>query len=169
MQESRQPRILIVEGGSLTAIGLCEKVQLLDCITISDNSHSNNVIPLIEKEKPDLVLIDIRTQGESNGIEIAKSIKNKFQIPVIFITSSNEYSVLEQEKENLLPVLYQPSGRPSLAQGWIPYLAAGVVWMATLGVMTAGLPQQGVWMSYAGTGAVAGTIVYILMKGGISR
>ena len=101
MQESRQPRILIVEGGSLTAIGLCEKVQLLDCITISDNSRSNNVIPLIEKEKPDLVLIDIRTQGESNGIEIAKSIKNKFQIPVIFITSSNEYSVLEQEKENL--------------------------------------------------------------------
>jgi len=107
------------------------------------------------------VLLDRELPGNLKAEVLVNVINKRF--PDV------QVSIIEQEKENLLPVLYQPSGRPSLAQGWIPYLAAGVVWMATLGVMTAGLPQQGVWMSYAGTGAVAGTIVYILMKGGISR
>ena len=101
MQELRQPRILIVEGEAIAVIDLCKRLQSVGCFPISTNLCSKDTLTIIEKEKPDLVLMDIKIQGEFDGIELAKSIKNKFKIPVIFITSSAGSSILEQEKENL--------------------------------------------------------------------
>lgn len=40
--------------------------------------------------KPDLVLMDINLKGEINGIKAAKTIKEKFNLPVIFLTGYSE-------------------------------------------------------------------------------
>ena len=50
------------------------------------------------KIRPDLVLMDISLQGEMDGIETAKIINSRFNIPVIYLTSYIEKSVFEKAK-----------------------------------------------------------------------
>lgn len=48
---------------------------------------------------PSAVLLDIHLYGEKNGIEIAHILRNKFQVPVIFFTSSSDKITIEKAKE----------------------------------------------------------------------
>jgi len=47
----------------------------------------DDVFDLIESEKPDMILQDINLNYEINGIELARRIKKKFNLPLIFTTS----------------------------------------------------------------------------------
>ncbi|AWW31586.1 hypothetical protein DN752_16460 [Echinicola strongylocentroti] len=53
---------------------------------------------LFEKS-PAAVLLDIHLKGNSNGIDIAHDIREKFSIPVIFFTSSTDKETLNRVKE----------------------------------------------------------------------
>ncbi|GGF18206.1 LytR/AlgR family response regulator transcription factor [Echinicola rosea] len=48
---------------------------------------------------PAAVLLDIHLKGNSNGIDIAHNIRNKFNIPVVFFTSSTDKETLNKVKE----------------------------------------------------------------------
>lgn len=48
---------------------------------------------------PAAVLLDIHLKGNSNGIDIAHNIREKFNIPVIFFTSSTDKETLNKVKE----------------------------------------------------------------------
>lgn len=52
----------------------------------------------IEKHRPDLVLMDIRIKGEVDGISAAITVKENFNIPVIFITAYADRETLERAK-----------------------------------------------------------------------
>lgn len=51
---------------------------------IVDNSEE--AIKAAEKRKPDLLLIDFLLKGNLNGYEAGEIIKNKYKIPVIYMT-----------------------------------------------------------------------------------
>jgi AmiR/NasT family two-component response regulator len=51
-----------------------------------------------EENKPDLVLIEISIGGETDGIEAARSIYTKFNIPVVFITAVSDGDTIERAK-----------------------------------------------------------------------
>lgn len=48
---------------------------------------------------PDLILMDISLEGELNGIETAKILTRKFDIPIIFLTALSDKESLEDAKE----------------------------------------------------------------------
>ncbi|QDH79394.1 DNA-binding response regulator [Echinicola soli] len=48
---------------------------------------------------PAAVLLDIHLKGNSNGIDIAHDIRDKFNIPVVFFTSSTDKETLNKVKE----------------------------------------------------------------------
>jgi DNA-binding response OmpR family regulator len=41
----------------------------------------------IKNERPDLILIDINLPGSMDGTELARTIRDQFQIPFIFLTA----------------------------------------------------------------------------------
>ena len=52
----------------------------------------------VEAEPPDLVLMDIKLEGEMGGIEAAARIRDRFNIPVVYVTGYADEDVLERAK-----------------------------------------------------------------------
>ena len=53
---------------------------------------------LISTDRPDMVLLDIRLEGNSSGIEIAKNLRSE-NIPLVFLSANSSRKVLEEAKE----------------------------------------------------------------------
>ena len=52
----------------------------------------------VEDKNPDLVLMDIVLDGEMDGIETAKHIRSRFNIPVVYLTAYSDENILERAK-----------------------------------------------------------------------
>jgi DNA-binding NarL/FixJ family response regulator len=52
-----------------------------------------------EEAHPDVVLMDIGLKGEIDGIEAAKKIRERHQIPVIFLTGFADENTLAKARE----------------------------------------------------------------------
>lgn len=62
---------------------------------VNKYKSANNILKDIEKETPDVYLIDYRLPGNKNGIEIAIEVLNKFSSAnILFITA---YELLHKE------------------------------------------------------------------------
>lgn len=89
----KQPlRVLIVDDQLLVRAGICELVKALPEVAIvGEASEGNEALRLIEKLKPDLVLMDIAMPG-MNGLEALVLAKKQFPRVKIIILSehSNE-------------------------------------------------------------------------------
>jgi len=51
-----------------------------------------------EKSKPDLILMDIYLKDETDGIETAAIIRNKHDIPIIYLTSDSSHETIQRAK-----------------------------------------------------------------------
>ncbi|PWE01422.1 response regulator [Marinilabilia rubra] len=49
-----------------------------------------------DKNKPDIVLMDIHLEGDVDGIEVAETIQRECEVPVIFISSDTSSDVVER-------------------------------------------------------------------------
>jgi len=85
--ETTKAKILIVEDEAL--IGLDLKIRLTNLgYTVVDHVFSaEKALERIEPDPPDLILMDIITQGKMDGIEAAAIIRERWGIPVIFTTA----------------------------------------------------------------------------------
>jgi two-component system, response regulator PdtaR len=54
-----------------------------------------DAIDMCKNEPPDVILMDIHLAGEIDGIETAKIIHEKFDIPVVYISSDIEESTVQ--------------------------------------------------------------------------
>ncbi|MBO9659346.1 MAG: response regulator, partial [Chitinophagaceae bacterium] len=61
-------------------------------------ASANEAHELILKDKPDMALLDIRLEGNSSGIEIARSLRAE-NIPFVFLSANSSQKVLEEAKE----------------------------------------------------------------------
>ncbi len=81
-------KIMIVEDECIVS----EDIRILlsgngyDIVAVAE--FAEDAIILARKEEPDLVLMDIKLAGKMNGIEAASLIKEKQDIPVIFMTGN---------------------------------------------------------------------------------
>lgn len=86
--------ILVVEDERITAEDIKSGLEDSGYHVIDMVSSGNEAIESAEKHQPDLVLMDIKLKGKMDGIEAAGQIKQKFDIPVIYLTAySDEYTV----------------------------------------------------------------------------
>lgn len=53
----------------------------------------------IERSVPDLILMDINLSGELDGIETAKKVKEKWDIPIIYLSAYDNKNILKRAKE----------------------------------------------------------------------
>jgi len=87
--------ILIVEDEVIIAQSNQQLIINLGYNVIGIESTGEGAIRKVGENKPDLVLMDIKLKGSLNGIQVAKEIKQLYDIPVIFLTAYSPEEVFE--------------------------------------------------------------------------
>jgi CheY-like chemotaxis protein len=91
-------KILIVEDEIIIAIDLKIRLENLGYYVPGIAVNGKDAIKKTEEKNPDLILMDILLNGETDGIEVAQQIRNQYNIPIIYLTGSQNNSLLEKAK-----------------------------------------------------------------------
>ncbi len=89
-------RIMIVEDEWTVAEEIKMVLQSFEYTVTSMSSSGEEAIQNAEKDKPDLVLMDIVLEGEMDGIQAANEIRSRFNTPIIFLTAYTDEKILER-------------------------------------------------------------------------
>ena len=92
-------KILIVEDELLTAERMQRALERHGCRITAVSRSEEQALVAIEKEKPDLILMDIRLEEKQEGISAAQKIKKTYSLPIIFITQLKDEEIFKQAKE----------------------------------------------------------------------
>jgi CheY-like chemotaxis protein len=92
-------RILIVEDDALIALDLQHTIEDLGGAVVGRASRTSEAIGLAVKHQPDVVLMDIRLAGGSDGIEAARGIRRLQEVPIIFVTGNADPATRERVLE----------------------------------------------------------------------
>lgn len=91
-------RIMIVEDERIVAKDLQFRLQGLGYEVAAMASEGNDAISKAGATRPNLVLMDIRLEEGMDGIEAAEQIRNKLDIPVVFLTAYADQATLARAK-----------------------------------------------------------------------
>jgi signal transduction histidine kinase len=92
---NKKTKILIVEDELLVAEDISTRLKAIGYDITGTASTGEDSLKICEHNLPDIVLMDIMLGKGMDGIETHKAIKEKFDIPVIYLTSySNPATVL---------------------------------------------------------------------------
>ncbi len=56
------------------------------------------MLTLLEGTRPDLVMVDIVLAGEMDGIDVAHAIKERYRIPVVYLTAYTDREKVERAR-----------------------------------------------------------------------
>jgi two-component system cell cycle sensor histidine kinase/response regulator CckA len=91
-------RIQIVEDERIIALDIKNQLESMNYSVAGICDSGETAIDLAEKENPDVILMDIRLKGAMDGIEAAQKIHDRFDIPVIYLTSYADKTTLERAR-----------------------------------------------------------------------
>lgn len=91
-------QVLIVEDENIVAKDLQNRLKLLGYTVVAIASSGQVAIEKATELRPDLVLIDIRLEGEMDGIAAAEQIRYHLDIPVIYLTAYTDEDTLQRAK-----------------------------------------------------------------------
>jgi PAS domain S-box-containing protein len=98
-QTPRKTKVLIVEDEALVAEDLGMTLEILGYEIIGIASTGIEAMALINRNRPDLILMDIILRGSMTGIDTALQVRTQDDIPIIFLTAYSDGSVVEQVKK----------------------------------------------------------------------
>ena len=94
MSTVKSPRILIVEDEAITAMDLAGELRGLGYEVCGTEDTADGAVAAVEREKPRLVLMDIRLGGNGNGIDVARQISGRYGTAVVFLTAHSDDETL---------------------------------------------------------------------------
>ncbi len=83
-------RVAIIEDEVIIAEDLRQTLQVEGYLVTGCYETGEAALQHILRDKPDLVMIDIRLKGAMNGIELASKLRNSLTVAVIYITASSD-------------------------------------------------------------------------------
>ncbi|MBI9059943.1 MAG: response regulator [Labilibaculum sp.] len=92
-------KILVVEDEIIIADNICNILENLGYEVLEPAINYTEAIETIENEKPDLAILDIQLAGKKDGVDLAWTIKEDYDIPFIFLTSNADPATIEKAKK----------------------------------------------------------------------
>ena len=92
-------KVLVVEDEDSIAEDIMELLESFDCEIVGRASSVEGVLDLVEAEEPDLVLMDIKLDGEGDGVDAAMKIREESRVPIVFLTGYSDIDLLERAKK----------------------------------------------------------------------
>ena len=96
----KKKKILLVEDEFVVASDIEECLETSGYIVSGIISDGETAITKIEKNRPDLVMMDIKLNGKLSGTETAAIVKTRFNIPVIYLTAYSQESIMKQVRHS---------------------------------------------------------------------
>lgn len=91
-------RLLIVENDRVTARDLEATLRRRGFIVEGIAYSAEQAKDLVKEKSPDFVLLDIQLGEGNEGIELAQSIRQQYNVPAIFITGYSEDALYEKAR-----------------------------------------------------------------------
>jgi CheY-like chemotaxis protein len=108
-QPHHVPLILIVEDEAVIAMDLEMRLQKLGYRVAGVTAHGDRALEIAGRLHPDLVLMDVNILGGRDGVTIATEIRERFDIPSIFLTAySDDETIARATDSNPLGYLIKP-------------------------------------------------------------
>ena len=92
-------RILVVEDEHIVAMGIKKMLKSLGYQVTGVASTGEDAISKAESTFPDLVLMDIMLKGNIDGIEAAREIITRFDLPVVYLSAYSDSKILDRAKQ----------------------------------------------------------------------
>lgn len=93
-----KPKIFILEDELITAESIRASLIRNGYVVTGIARSGETALQELEKNPPHLVLVDIRLAGDMDGIEAARHITGRFDIPVIYLSAFADKEILEKVK-----------------------------------------------------------------------
>lgn len=104
-----QNHILIVDDEYLIVEGLCAQVEELGMVVCGTAATADKAIALAQQFRPVIVLMDMRLQGDKDGVDAALAIHETVGSKLIFITGSREPATMARiQLDHPSAVLFKP-------------------------------------------------------------
>lgn len=91
-------RIMVVGDEWIVANKIRNNLKDFGYAICGTASTGEAAVRMVEEKKPDLILMDIALKGEMDGVEAAKRIGLKFDIPLIYLTAYTKPEYIERAK-----------------------------------------------------------------------
>ncbi|MBV8518401.1 MAG: response regulator [Acidobacteria bacterium] len=91
-------RILVVEDETIVAMDLAATLRRLGYSVVGTVDNGSDAINAAAALHPDLVLMDIRIKGPTDGIETARLLHGEQSAPVVFLTAHADVDTVERSK-----------------------------------------------------------------------
>ncbi|MHC4464213.1 MAG: response regulator, partial [Planctomycetota bacterium] len=98
MTETANHKILIVEDEGVVALDIEARLKRLGYNAVDTACFGDEVIEKAGQLAPDLVLMDIKLRGDMDGTEAARQIRDRFNIPVVYLTAYSDETTLKSAK-----------------------------------------------------------------------
>jgi len=107
---SRYPRALIVEDETLIALALEAHLRGLGFQACDLAADGHQALSRAMNNPPNVVLMDVNLEGNREGIEVARRLREQCDIPIVFVTGCTDSETIELLRSEVpgAPVLPKP-------------------------------------------------------------
>jgi PAS domain S-box-containing protein len=91
-------RIMVVEDESIVANDIRNTLRSFGYTVAAVTSSGEEAIKKASETHPDLVLMDIVLAGDMDGVETGEQIRERFSIPVVYLTAYSDNETLQRAK-----------------------------------------------------------------------
>ena len=95
----KRAKILLVEDELIVATSIAQSLEKAGYEVSDIASSAEEALAAVERRSPDLILMDIRIKGPSDGVETARRLHEDIhRVPIIFLTAQADGSTVERAK-----------------------------------------------------------------------
>lgn len=98
-------KVGIVEDEMIIAQGIASALSQLGYEHTEPAISYTEALQMIDRERPDILLLDIQLSGKKDGIDLAWRVREDYDIPFIFLTANSDATTVERAKK-LCPPAY---------------------------------------------------------------
>ncbi|MGF1608906.1 MAG: response regulator [Kiloniellales bacterium] len=115
--QQRQRRVLVAEDEALVVLSVCDALSELGLEVVGVVARAEDAVEKADAMAPHLVLMDVRLQGERDGIWASSLILAEHDLPVIFMTACQDDVSLERLRAvPSAAVMLKPFSIPALTR-----------------------------------------------------
>ena len=92
-------KVIVVEDELLIRKELISILEKLGYQVVASFANGDQFLDGIHSLNPDIILFDINIKGSKDGIQLAQIVKDKYQLPFVFVTSYADKATIDAAKQ----------------------------------------------------------------------
>jgi CheY-like chemotaxis protein len=92
-------KILVVEDDYILALVQVKFLQKMGFNIVGSVTNGPDAIEVARNTPPDVIIMDVRIEGDMDGIDTMFEIQKFSEVPVIYLTGNSEGATIERAKQ----------------------------------------------------------------------